>query len=149
MKLRRYSGTLLLTLLLSAGAIAAVVWSPISCSCDAAWVAIDGAAGLNSTSPAELNPQALANGFAKMYRGAKLEPSTLPHTLVGSNECGAVRVGRLRCTWWLEEAATRQRGYTADFYIGQGGIFRKVRVFRVQRVTANNSSKPTPLRGAA
>ena len=134
MKRRRYSKSLLSALFLSAAAVAAVAWSPITCSCDAAWVAIDGAAGLNSNSPAELTPRVLADGFAKTFHGTKLELDALPHTMAGSSECGALRQGQFRCTWWLEEAPSRQRGFMAVFYAGHAGSFQKVRVSRVERV---------------
>jgi len=76
----------------------------------------------------------LAQGFAKEFRGRKLELDTLPHTMAGSSECRSLWRTQFRCTWWLEEAPPKQRGFRADFYADHAGIFQNVLVSRVERV---------------
>jgi hypothetical protein len=67
----------------------------------------------------------------------------------------AIPAAGFRCTWWLEESPNAMRGFSALFSTDARGVVKRVQVRRVERakqgarVGPNNSSKPTPLRGAA
>jgi len=129
-------GVSLTALAMAAIAAAGVGWSPIACGCVGPADALRKELRLPGASTA-LAPEAVERAVNRRYAGRKIELLKLP----GVDSCAQLTPTLYRCTYWLWQRPSWEKGLEMTINTQPSGVFRSATVLEAVR---RGSPSPPP-----
>jgi hypothetical protein len=110
-------------------------WSPIACGCLSARDALAGALNFSAV-PSNFTPSSVEKAVKRTYAGHKVRLLELP----GVNNCAQLQPALFRCTYWLWERPSWEKGLEVTIVTSPTGIFSSATVLEALR----RGSPPPP-----